>query len=79
MFWHFKIFTAGYWNNPAATQASFMPGGWFRTGDLATIGSSGYMSVVDRKKDMVGNHRDGSGVVNEMHTVNSPFSTPDHL
>jgi long-subunit acyl-CoA synthetase (AMP-forming) len=31
-----------------------MPGGWFRTGDLATVNEWGYISVVDRKKDMVG-------------------------
>ena len=30
-----------------------MPGGWFRTGDLATVNEWGYISVVDRKKDMV--------------------------
>ena len=44
---------AGYWRNPEATAASFAPGGWFRTGDLATVSSTGYISVVDRIKDMV--------------------------
>jgi len=43
----------GYWNNEAATRESFAPGGWFRTGDLATVNPQGYISVVDRKKDMI--------------------------
>ena len=44
---------AGYRNDPAATAAAFAPGGWFRTGDLATVGACGYLSVVDRRTDMV--------------------------
>ncbi|GAX72979.1 hypothetical protein CEUSTIGMA_g431.t1, partial [Chlamydomonas eustigma] len=43
----------GYWKDEKATQESFMPGGWFRTGDLATVDVHGYMTVVDRKKDMI--------------------------
>ncbi|MGW3622254.1 class I adenylate-forming enzyme family protein [Streptomyces sp. NPDC000880] len=41
----------GYWNNPDATAAAFHDG-WFRTGDLATVGD-GRVSIVDRIKDMV--------------------------
>ncbi|MET7615957.1 class I adenylate-forming enzyme family protein [Streptomyces sp. NPDC005408] len=41
----------GYWNNAAATAAAFQ-GGWFRTGDLATV-RDGRVSIVDRLKDMV--------------------------
>ena len=44
--------TAGYWRNPDAT-ADAWAGGWFHTGDLATVDEAGYVSVVDRKKDMV--------------------------
>jgi acyl-CoA synthetase (AMP-forming)/AMP-acid ligase II len=44
--------TAGYWRNPEATAEAWA-GGWFHTGDLATVDESGYVSVVDRKKDMV--------------------------
>jgi long-subunit acyl-CoA synthetase (AMP-forming) len=43
-----------YHGLPEATAAAFAPGGWFRTGDLASLGPSGYLCVVDRKKDMVG-------------------------
>ena len=42
----------GYWNNPAATQESFV-GGWFRTGDLGYVDDEGYVYVVDRLKDVV--------------------------
>jgi len=44
--------TAGYWRNPEATAEAWA-GGWFHTGDLATVDEAGYVSVVDRKKDMV--------------------------
>jgi fatty-acyl-CoA synthase len=42
----------GYWQDEARTQAAFS-GGWFHSGDLATIDAEGYISVVDRKKDMI--------------------------
>ncbi len=43
---------AGYWNNAAATAASF-DGAWFCTGDLAVVDEEGYVNIVDRKKDMI--------------------------
>ena len=42
----------GYFNDPEKTAASF-EGGWFHSGDLATIDDEGYITVVDRKKDMI--------------------------
>jgi fatty-acyl-CoA synthase len=42
----------GYFNDPARTAAAF-EGGWFHSGDLATIDDEGYITVVDRKKDMI--------------------------
>jgi long-chain acyl-CoA synthetase len=42
----------GYWNNPEATE-DVMRGGWFHTGDIATIDEDGYFFIVDRKKDLV--------------------------
>jgi fatty-acyl-CoA synthase len=42
----------GYFNDPARTEAAF-EGGWFHSGDLATIDDEGYITVVDRKKDMI--------------------------
>ncbi len=43
---------SGYWNDPERTAAAFA-GGWFHSGDLATVDEDGYISVVDRKKDMI--------------------------
>jgi long-chain acyl-CoA synthetase len=42
----------GYLNKPDATKAAIVDG-WFRTGDLGTKDADGYVSIVDRKKDMV--------------------------
>src|SRR5450759_4000479 len=42
----------GYLNNPEATAAAIVDG-WFRTGDLGTKDDEGFITIVDRKKDMV--------------------------
>ncbi|MGW1666870.1 AMP-binding enzyme, partial [Streptomyces microflavus] len=42
----------GYWNDPERTAEAFR-GGWFHSGDLGVLDDEGYLSVVDRKKDMV--------------------------
>ena len=42
----------GYWNKPAAT-AETLRDGWLHTGDLATMDDDGYITIVDRKKDMI--------------------------
>ncbi|HMD41025.1 MAG TPA: long-chain-fatty-acid--CoA ligase [Candidatus Acidoferrum sp.] len=42
----------GYWGQPQAT-AEAMRGGWFHTGDMATINEDGYLLVVDRKKEII--------------------------
>jgi long-chain acyl-CoA synthetase len=42
----------GYYRRPDET-AEALKGGWFHTGDIGIIDSDGYVSIVDRKKDMV--------------------------
>jgi long-chain acyl-CoA synthetase len=42
----------GYWQNPEATATEFTDGYW-HSGDAAGIGADGYVSVLDRKKDMI--------------------------
>jgi fatty-acyl-CoA synthase len=42
----------GYWNDPEKTAETFR-GGWFHSGDLGVLDEDGYLSVVDRKKDMI--------------------------
>ncbi|MBI4446368.1 MAG: long-chain-fatty-acid--CoA ligase [Acidobacteria bacterium] len=46
------IVMAGYWNRPEETLQT-LRGGWLHTGDLATIDPDGYVTIVDRKKDMI--------------------------
>lgn len=42
----------GYWNKPAETAAAFHDG-WLRTGDVARLDADGYLTLVDRLKDMI--------------------------
>ena len=41
-----------YWRRPEETAAVFR-GGWFHTGDMATIDADGYIYIKDRKNDMI--------------------------
>lgn len=43
---------SGYWNDPERTREAFA-GGWFHSGDLGWRDEEGYITVVDRKKDMI--------------------------
>lgn len=44
---------AGYWNRPEETAATLLPGGWLRTGDLVVQDEDGFVTVVDRKKEII--------------------------
>lgn len=43
----------GYHDNPEATAAALTPDGWCTAGDVAVADEDGFLSIVDRKKDMV--------------------------
>jgi long-chain acyl-CoA synthetase len=43
----------GYWQRPEATAEAIDAEGWFRTGDVGVLGADGFVSIVDRIKDMV--------------------------
>lgn len=42
----------GYWGDPEGTREA-LRGGWFHTGDMATMNEEGYLLIVDRKKDII--------------------------
>jgi acyl-CoA synthetase (AMP-forming)/AMP-acid ligase II len=42
----------GYWEQPAETEAA-LAGGWFHTGDGGVVDDEGYLSILDRKKDVI--------------------------
>ena len=41
-----------YWNKPAETQEAFVEG-WFKTGDIGNLDADGFLSITDRKKDLI--------------------------
>ncbi len=45
--------TPGYWQRPEATAAAFTTDGFFRTGDVGSLDSDGFLFIRDRIKDMI--------------------------
>ena len=45
--------TPGYWNRPEETRRVFTADGFLRTGDIAVMDDKGFVTLVDRKKDMI--------------------------
>jgi long-chain acyl-CoA synthetase len=43
----------GYWNRPKDTADQLLPGGWLRTGDVVTMDDAGFVTLVDRIKEMI--------------------------
>ena len=44
---------AGYWNQPEETRKAFTPEGYFKSGDIGFMDGDGYVTIVDRIKDMI--------------------------
>ncbi len=49
----------GFYDNAAANETAFAPGGWYRTGDLAAMDAAGNVAITGRAKDVInrGGHK----------------------
>ena len=43
----------GYWRRPSETTDTLLPGGWLRTGDIVHVSDDGFVTIVDRVKELI--------------------------
>ncbi|KQB85098.1 AMP-dependent synthetase/ligase [Corynebacterium oculi] len=48
-----NVLFSGYWNNEKATKEAFNEEGWYNTGDLGELDSTGHIRITGRKKDLI--------------------------
>ena len=63
----------GYWDNPEESERC-LAGGWFHTGDGGVLGDDGYLTIQDRKKDVI---ITGGENVSSIEVEDAIFSHPD--
>jgi acyl-CoA synthetase (AMP-forming)/AMP-acid ligase II len=68
-----NVVLAGYWDNPEETERC-LEGGWFHTGDGGVIGDDGYLTIQDRRKDVI---ITGGENVSSIEVEDAIFSHPD--
>ena len=68
-----NVVLEGYWEQPEETEASLRDG-WFHTGDGGAIGADGYLTIQDRKKDVI---ITGGENVSSIEVEDVIFSHPD--
>ena len=68
-----NVVLEGYWDNPDAS-AEALAGGWFHTGDGGHIDDENYLSISDRKKDVI---ISGGENVSSIEVEDCLFSHPD--
>src|SRR4051812_8649800 len=67
-----NVVLGGYWENPDAT-AEALDGGWFHTGDGGSLDDGGYLTISDRKKDVI---ITGGENVSSIEVEDAVFSHP---
>jgi acyl-CoA synthetase (AMP-forming)/AMP-acid ligase II len=65
---------SGYYEDPEATAAAVTPDGWFRTGDIASVDSDGYVILRDRSKDVI---KSGGEWISSIDLENVAIGHPD--
>jgi long-chain acyl-CoA synthetase len=43
----------GYWHKPDETRAVISDDGWFKTGDIGSLDAEGFLTITDRKKELL--------------------------
>ncbi|MBF4573129.1 AMP-binding protein [Herbiconiux sp. VKM Ac-1786] len=43
----------GYWGRPGDTATTLLSGGWLRSGDIASVSADGFVTIVDRLKELI--------------------------
>ncbi len=44
---------SGYWDSPALSEQAFDAEGWFQTGDIASIDADNFITITDRKRELI--------------------------
>src|SRR6476469_6697636 len=68
-----NVILEGYWDQPEETGRA-LKNGWFHTGDGGVIGDDGYLTIQDRKKDVI---ITGGENVSSIEVEDVIFSHPD--
>jgi fatty-acyl-CoA synthase len=68
-----NVILEGYWDQPEESKVA-LRGGWFHTGDGGVIGDDGYLTIQDRKKDVI---ITGGENVSSIEVEDVIFSHPD--
>lgn len=68
-----NVVLEGYWEQPEESERA-LAGGWFHTGDGGFIGADGYLTIADRKKDVI---ITGGENVSSIEVEDALFSHPE--
>jgi long-chain acyl-CoA synthetase len=44
---------SGYWQRPDESAATLLPDGWLRTGDIVRVSPEGFITIIDRMKELI--------------------------